>query len=69
MSPSGNNHDFDLYTAIGEIRSDVKTLLKNNDGLDKRVGWLEKKYWIAMGSASVVFMFVPAAVAKALGYF
>lgn len=61
--------DFDLYTAIGEIRSDVKTLLENRADLGKRVSWLEKKYWIAMGGASVVFMMVPAAIAKAVGLF
>jgi len=68
MSPSGNN-DFDLYTAIGEIRSDVKALLANDSDLSKRVGWLEKKYWLAAGGASVIGIFIPAAIAHAMKIF
>ena len=64
------NYDvnFDLYSAIGEIRSDVKTLLKNGEGYDRRISWIEKKLWLAAGSAGALGMFVPMVVAKAFGW-
>ena len=57
----------DLYTMVGEIRSDVKKLLKNDTDQDNRIGAIEKKLWVASGTAGILAMLVGPAVAKMFG--
>lgn len=55
------DNDNDLHMMVGEIRSDVKKLLK----LDARVSTLEKKWWTTLAAIGLL---VPVAVARAFGW-
>lgn len=57
--------DKDMHMLIGEIHSDVKTLLKNASDTDRRVTSLEKKWWTTV---ALVGLWASAGVAKALGW-
>lgn len=50
--------DVELHMMVGEIRSDVKKLLKSDDAYDKRIRKLEHRQWWMTGvgaTLAVVF--------------
>lgn len=59
----------ELMIKLGEIGSDVKTLLASSSSHEKRISSLERYRYTIAGFAAAVGMVVPAGIAKALGYF
>jgi H+/Cl- antiporter ClcA len=58
----------DLIMILGEIKSDVKKLLKEDESKEKRLSRLERYSWMIAGAAGSVGAVFPSAIAKAFGW-
>ncbi len=58
----------DLMILLGEIKSDVKKLLKDDEDKNKRITRLERYSWMIAGAAGGLGSLFPSAIAKAFGF-